>query len=140
MKIRKLSKLSIALLLLVSILSIALAATVYFRTYDSHWGVNVAYGLVLYEGSSSVSSIEWGLIPQYGSLSKNFTLVNTGNLAANTTIQMPSGPSFYFSTTFIPYTIILPYNGNYTFSITLHDTDMIAETSYSGNFTFAIIG
>lgn len=139
MKKRNLNVLSV-IVLLALLVSLVTAAILYSRIYDSHWGVNVAFGLVLYEGSSPAGSIEWGLIPQYGDLSKNFTLVSTGNKPANVSLILPTGNGFLFTTAFIDGSIIQPYGGNYSFSITLHDIDMVTETEYSGNFTFAIIG
>ena len=131
--------LSVAVLM-VLLVSMVLAAILYSLTLPSHWGVQTAYGLELHQEGSKITSIEFGLIPRYGSKALDLSLFNIGNSVANVTISLPTNTTEYsFATDFIDMTTI-PRFESYNFTISLTDLEMDPASDYSGSFVFSIEG
>jgi hypothetical protein len=134
---------SLVALIIVSILAvtITMGAILYTLTIPSQWGVNVEYGLELYQNDIKINSIDFGLIDRYGTKTLDFALKNIGNNATATVyLSMPDNTTEYgFSSTFIGGIELARYDF-YNFTITLVDFDMDSAIVYSGFFNFTVQG
>ena len=137
-KFRNISRTTMALLVIIAMLTTVLSVELYMLTIPSTWKVNVTYGLLLTDTSDvEITQLDW-TVDRYQTTTKTLRIHNLGNAPANVTCEIPASTSEYtFTTTFVNSTI--PKDTYVEFDVSLTDVDMDADLTYNGSFAWLIV-
>lgn len=140
---KKLSRTTIGLLVVITVLGVTLGAVLYQLDIPMQWGVSVAHGLELQdEFGTPISSIDWGYLTRNENKTIDLTLQSLSNKEQNVTCELPAETLQYqFGTDFVNCTLSKEgdVGDSVAFTVWLKDLDMTANGQYSGQISFIVV-